>query len=114
LAGAVERLRAAEVERAAAQARAQEARATAAAERRARRRTVGLALAVLLAVLLGGGSGLVWWWHQAEQERRRAEQGRAVNEDLEEVANLLRAWRLPEAQTVMVRAEGRVAGGAAP
>jgi tRNA A-37 threonylcarbamoyl transferase component Bud32 len=48
LAGVQERLRATELERAAAEARAQEAKATAAAEHRARRRARALALALVL------------------------------------------------------------------
>ena len=51
------RLQAAERERAAAQARVEEARKTAAAERQARRRALALAGAVLLlVVVIGGGS----------------------------------------------------------
>jgi serine/threonine-protein kinase len=89
LAGVQERLRATELERAAAEARAQEAqataaaerrateleraaaaeaKATAAAERRARQRTVGLAAAALLLVV-GGGS---WAW-LAQQQRLRTD-----------------------------------------
>jgi serine/threonine-protein kinase len=81
-----ERLRAAELGRAAAQARAEEAKATAAAERRAaesekaaaeearaaaaaerraRRRTLALAAAVLLLVVAGGSAG--WWYQQRQQ-----------------------------------------------
>jgi tetratricopeptide (TPR) repeat protein/tRNA A-37 threonylcarbamoyl transferase component Bud32 len=63
LAGVQQRLRAAEVERAAAQARAEEAQAKVAAERRARRRLLGLSAAVLLLVLLGGAGA----WLLAEQ-----------------------------------------------
>jgi putative PEP-CTERM system TPR-repeat lipoprotein len=59
------RLQAAERERAAAQARAEEARKTAAAERQARRRTLALAAAVLLLVCGGGG---VTWWRQHRQQ----------------------------------------------
>ncbi|HWE39004.1 MAG TPA: tetratricopeptide repeat protein [Isosphaeraceae bacterium] len=71
LAGVQDRLRAAEIERAAAQARAeeevtrraladslaQEARARAASEARRRRATVGLAASILALVVLGGGGG---------------------------------------------------------
>jgi serine/threonine-protein kinase len=81
-----ERLRRAELEKAAAQAReeeakataaaerraaelekaaAEEAKATAAAERRARRRTLALAVAVLLLVVAGGSAG--WWYWQRQQ-----------------------------------------------
>jgi hypothetical protein len=75
-----ERLRQAELGRAAEQARAEEAQATAAqerkareaaqararAERRARRLTAGLAAAALLLVLGGGGG--VWLWQQHRQQ----------------------------------------------
>src|SRR5262249_5511560 len=54
LAGVQERLRQAEIERAAAQARAAEARAKAAAERRARRLTLGLAGVLLLGGVVAG------------------------------------------------------------
>jgi serine/threonine-protein kinase len=71
LEGVRERLRATELERAAAQARVAEARATAAAERRARRRTVALAVAVLL--LFAGLGGGAWWVQQVRQQRRAQE-----------------------------------------
>jgi serine/threonine-protein kinase len=70
LAGVQERLRAAERERAAAQARAEEARKTAAAERRARRRMVWAALAVLLLVL--GASGGAWWQQRKQEQADQA------------------------------------------
>jgi serine/threonine-protein kinase len=63
-AGVEERLRAAERGRAAAQARAEEARKTAAAERRAQRLLAGAALAVLL-LIVGIGSS-VWWLRQRQ------------------------------------------------
>jgi WD40 repeat protein len=59
-----ERLRQAELGRAAAQARAT-------AERRARRLTVGLA-ALLVLVFLAGFAGVSWQWRRAEGEYRRA------------------------------------------
>jgi Flp pilus assembly protein TadD len=103
-AGVRERLRGAELEAARATARA-------ASERKARRLTAGLAAAVLL-LGMGAGGGTLWWTRQrAEQERQQAEQVQAVNGDLEQVADLLQAWKLAEAQTALVRAEGRVAGG---
>jgi tetratricopeptide (TPR) repeat protein/tRNA A-37 threonylcarbamoyl transferase component Bud32 len=69
LAGVQERLRRAEVERAAAQARATAEAAEAAAERRARRLTVGLAAAVLvLSLAVGGG----WMWFKGQREARAA------------------------------------------
>jgi serine/threonine-protein kinase len=104
LASVQERLRRAELEAARTTARA-------AGERKARRLRVGLAAAVLLLGLGAGGGGLWWAQQRAEQERQVAEQVQAVNGDLEQVADLLRAWKLPEARTALVRAEGRVAGG---
>jgi eukaryotic-like serine/threonine-protein kinase len=82
LAGVQERLRAAERERAAAQARAEEARKTAAAEQRARRRMVWAALAVLL-LIVSAGSGA--WWHQWKQDQadQAVEKGLAQAETLE-------------------------------
>jgi superkiller protein 3 len=54
----------------------------------------------------------LWWtWQRAEQARQRQEQEGAVNRDLEEVAVHLQAWKVAEARTALVRAEGRVAGG---
>jgi serine/threonine protein kinase/Flp pilus assembly protein TadD len=55
-----ERLRKMELERASAEARAQEARQTVAAERRARRRTVGLAAALVLALLASATAAFVY------------------------------------------------------
>jgi WD40 repeat protein/tRNA A-37 threonylcarbamoyl transferase component Bud32 len=69
LASVQERLRAAEIERAAAEAKGAEARARAAAERRARRLTVVLGTVGLgLLVLLSGGT--FWWWHQNQTLER--------------------------------------------
>jgi tetratricopeptide (TPR) repeat protein len=62
LAGVQERLRASERQRAAAEARAQEAGARAQAERRARRLLLGLAAVVLVLVLAGGGAA--WFLEQ--------------------------------------------------
>jgi serine/threonine-protein kinase len=59
-----ERLRKAELERAAAEARAQEERRTGAAERRARRRTVCLAAASVVLVIAGGSGA--WWIMQRQ------------------------------------------------
>jgi tetratricopeptide (TPR) repeat protein len=105
LAGVQERLRAAEVERAAAQAREEEARATAAAQRRARWRMVGLVAALLLLVLLGGGAGL---WLATQRENQLS----TVNRDLKEVVDSLRIWKVTGAEAAMERAEGGVANGA--
>src|SRR5262249_48005429 len=84
LAGVQERLRAAELERAAAQARAAEAAAKAAAERRARRLTLGLAAALLLLVA-GGGTAALWYQQQeAAAELRLAGAAAGVREALKE------------------------------
>jgi serine/threonine-protein kinase len=77
LAGVQERLRAAEVERAAAQAKAEEAKAKAAAERRARRLTLGLGAAALLTVAFGSAAAL---WVKAQQDARDAEIARQATE----------------------------------
>jgi serine/threonine-protein kinase len=116
LAGVQQRLRTAELERAAAQARAEEAQAKAAAERRARWRLLGLAAAVLLLVLLGGAGA----WLLSEQ---RAASGRAAAQTLERGRALLEeGWQrndlgaLTEARAEAERAvelAGRVWGGQA-
>jgi serine/threonine-protein kinase len=80
-----ERLRRAELARAAEEARAEEARATAAQERRARRLTVALAASVLGTVLLGGGA---WLWLRAEREAVRARVNRDVNDALTQATAL--------------------------
>jgi serine/threonine-protein kinase len=67
-----ERLRQAELARAAEAARAEEARATAAAERKARRRTRALAVAVLALLAAGAGAGL-WVQRQVGERRRQVE-----------------------------------------
>jgi serine/threonine-protein kinase len=72
-AGVQQRLRQAELERAAAVAREQEARATARAERKARRRARALALTVLLLVVIAGGSVWSVWLYQQQRQARAAE-----------------------------------------
>jgi serine/threonine-protein kinase len=92
LVGVQERLRQAEMERAAAQAREEEARARAEAEaqalraeRRARQRTLALAVAVLGLVLLGGGG---WMWVERDRQARRDETNQGVNLALGKVEQL--------------------------
>jgi serine/threonine-protein kinase len=92
LASVQERLRAAELARAAAQARAEEQRKLAAQERRARQLTVALAASVLLFVV-AGGAGWRWWEsYQRGVVRQREEQAaRLVREaegDLDEARSL--------------------------
>jgi eukaryotic-like serine/threonine-protein kinase len=69
-AGVQERLRGAELERAAAQARAR-------VERKARRLTAALAAAVLALTILGGGG---WLWHEREHAERAQRVGRTERE----------------------------------
>jgi serine/threonine-protein kinase len=86
LTGVQERLRAAEVERAAAQAKAEEAKAKAAAERRAKRLTLGLAVAVFLTAGIGGAAGL---WIKKQRDDRTAETARVAKETEEGVESAL-------------------------
>jgi serine/threonine-protein kinase len=99
LAGVQERLRKAELERAAAQARA-------AAERKARRRTRALAAALLTLVIVGGG-GTAWWWHERTAVVRDTEAA------LAEAARDQAAGRWSEAGAALREAAGRL-GGAGP
>jgi serine/threonine-protein kinase len=93
LAAVQQRLRAAEMARAAAQARAEEATKKAAAERRARRLLLGLATAVLLLVLAGGSGAWLWQQHRqaraAEAAQRRQEADAAVVQAIREARLLL-------------------------
>jgi tetratricopeptide (TPR) repeat protein len=107
-AGVQERLRAAELERAAAEARAEEAKATAAAararavaERRARWLTVGLAVTVLgLAALAAWG-----WWNR---QRQQTELRQAITTALEQTAELQQQGRWAEARVVLDQADDRL------
>jgi eukaryotic-like serine/threonine-protein kinase len=93
-----ERLRQAELARAAEEARVVEARATAAQERKARRMTLALAGSVLLTVLLGGGG---WLWLQGQRAARLAENNRAVNEALTHATTLREQARTAQARTAL-------------
>jgi eukaryotic-like serine/threonine-protein kinase len=105
-------LRAAELERAAAEITARE-------ERKRRRLAVGLAAAVLGFVLLGVGG---WWWVSRQQSQREADTARVVNEAIQETTRLrgraeaapvgdVNPWK--EALAVVKRAEDLLASGAA-
>jgi serine/threonine-protein kinase len=105
-----DRLRQAELQRAAAEARAAEekntrqmAEAKAAAERTRRRATVALAAAVLALVVLGGGAA-AWWW------RTRTAMVRDVETSLAEASSHGEAGHWPEARAALERAEGRLGG----
>jgi serine/threonine-protein kinase len=107
---AAERLRQAELERVAAEARAQEekntrqmAEAKAEAERKRRRATLALAAALLVLLLAGGGAS-AWWW------RQRAAVVGDVEAALFEAASHAEAGRWPDARAALERAEGRLGG----
>jgi len=93
-----ERLRQAELARAAEEARTVEARATAAQERKARRMTLALAASVLMTVLLGGGG---WLWLQGQRAARLAENNLAVNEALSQATRLREQARTAQARTAL-------------
>jgi serine/threonine-protein kinase len=95
--GVAERLRQAELQRAAAQARAEE-------EKKRRRLAVGLAAAVLVLVLAGGGSG-VWWW-QGRQEVVRQVEAALAEADRERQADHWAGVR-----AALERARGHLGGG---
>jgi tetratricopeptide (TPR) repeat protein len=95
--GVQERLRQAELEKAAAHARAR-------AERKARRLKAGLA-AILLAALLGGAAA--WMWRMSQE----SEQRHAVEADLDVAEGFRTAGNRPESLAAVRRAEGRLAGG---
>jgi serine/threonine-protein kinase len=102
-AAVAERLRQAELDRAAAEARARE-------ERKRRRLAIGLAAAVLALVLAGAAGGL---WLQRLTVERRAEQRQAATSALEKVADLQQLARWAEARAVLEQAAERL-GGAGP
>jgi tetratricopeptide (TPR) repeat protein len=125
--GVEKRLRAVEMERAAAEARAQEAVARARAERQARRLTLGLAACVLLTLAVGGGTA--WYLRhrhlqqvaddaqrETEQARKEAERAQEVGGSLAVVDGYLaqaperrRAEDRDRAWAALERAEGRLA-----
>ena len=84
LAGVQERLRKAELERAAAQARAEAAQAKTRAERRARRMTVALAATLLLAVTAVGAGAL---WYQQDRAARASQDATVAAEHARKAAN---------------------------
>jgi eukaryotic-like serine/threonine-protein kinase len=103
-----ERLRQAELQRAAAEARTvEEARTRKMAEGKAaeerKRRQVTLAFAaVVLALVVIGGSGAAWWW----QEKTAAE--RDVEAALAEATTHREGGRWPEARAALEHAAGRL------
>jgi serine/threonine-protein kinase len=97
--GVRDRLRQAELDSAAAQARAK-------AERRARLLTVGLAAAGLL--LVGGlGVGITWWYQQQQtHSQRQQERNTEIRDVLAEAKKHYRLRQWPEAQRDASRAVG--------
>ncbi len=93
-----DRLRQAELARAAEQARAIEAQATAAQERKVRRTTLALAASVLLTVLLGGAS---WLWLQSQRAAKLAENNRGVSDALTQATTLREQARTAQARTAL-------------
>jgi serine/threonine-protein kinase len=106
-----ERLRRAELERAAAAARAKEeartrrlAEAKAAEQRKRHRLTLALA-AVVLALAVVGGSGAIWWWQERAATQREVE-GALAEAQAHQAAGL---WT--EARVALSQAEGRLGRG---
>jgi len=105
LAAVDERARQAEQERAAAEARVEEAKATAAAERRARRLTLGLAVSALLILAAGGTVAWVVWQQYAAALARQHEAGEKARTAMETIREKVRqGW---EANDVVHLAEAR-------
>jgi len=107
IAAVQERLRRAELERAAAEARRAEAEAKVRAERRARRLAGGLIGAAMVIVL--GIGGLWLWW-----DRRQTEERRGVNADLDQVLESQQKGRPADARVALERADWRLGGGGSP
>lgn len=104
LASAQERLKQAQLDRVAAEARAQEAAAKAKAERRSRRLTVALSAAAAVFVLT---VGTVWWWREhvrfMESARRAVVDGK-VDAALAEASGHMQRRDWPQARAAAVRA----------
>jgi tetratricopeptide (TPR) repeat protein len=108
LAAAQELLRRAEVEKAAAHARAEEARATLRAERRARRLTVGLA-AALLAVVIALTVGGLWFQRQQAEAARQAEGlRREVDTALTQAIHFRQGAHYKESRALLEQAQQRL------
>jgi serine/threonine-protein kinase len=99
MAGVQQRLRQAELERTAAEARVAEATKKVAAERKARRAVLGLAAAVLVVVALAT-AGVVYRQQQRRHARERAEEG------LTQVAKLRDDYRYKDARDLLEHVRG--------
>jgi serine/threonine-protein kinase len=108
LAEVQERLRRAEVQKAAAEARAAEARATVRAERRARRLTVGLAVAMLAVVV--SLTVLGFWLHrqQAEEARQAEALRREVGALLTQAVRLRKGAHFLDSRELLEQARQRL------
>jgi serine/threonine-protein kinase len=96
-----DRLRQAELAHAAEVARVEEAKATAAQERKARRLTLGLAAAVLLLVAFGAAGGLWAQRQHAEREAEALRRRQAVEAALDRAVALRQQARWAEARAVL-------------
>jgi tetratricopeptide (TPR) repeat protein len=109
----VERLRQADLAHAAEVARTEEAKATAAQERKARRLTLGLAACVLALITVGAAGGL-WVQRQwAAQSFETLRQRQAVGTALEKASELRQRGRWAEALAVLDQTRDRL-GEAGP
>ncbi len=108
LAEVQDRLRRVELERATAQARSEEARATLRAERRARRLTVGLAVAVL-AVMSSLTVGGLWLQRQQAEEARQSEAlRRDVGAELAQAKRFRQSAHFKESRELLEQAQRRL------
>jgi tetratricopeptide (TPR) repeat protein len=107
-AGVQERLKKAELERAAAEAREQEAVLRAKAERQKRRQAVGFAAFVILTLAVGGVAAGLWW--QARARRQQAEEAnqRLTGDDLQQAEDRLRHGDEEGTKQFLGRAKGRL------
>src|SRR5439155_9190473 len=112
LASAQERLRQAQLDRAAAEARAQEAGAKAKAERRARRLTLALAAAAAVVLALAGAG---WWWRERVQQAHASQVAATdakVEAALAEAADRMNRGDWPQARAAAIRARELLQTGA--
>jgi serine/threonine-protein kinase len=114
LAEVQQRLQRAEVEKAAAQARTKEARATVKAERRARRLTIGLGVALFAVLAALTASGLWLQWHQAEQARQAEALRRDVAVLLAQAIHFRQGAHFKEARELLEQAHQRLEPDGSP
>jgi tetratricopeptide (TPR) repeat protein len=107
-AGVQQRLKTAELERAAAEAREQQARATARAERKVRRRTGALAVAVVF--LIAGGLAAFFLWQSVENQQQKNRDDHKGSGEINEKLALeeLHAGRFGQAEKILAYAISQV------